>query len=128
MPSGLTDELGWIKHIILIMDDRAISKNMADRRGQGTAMPRSTEDGVAAVEQRRIDALSASDTNVLEESIDEPCRHVASNSTARTKAVFLEHVATRGVSFDLFEIDENHIHIFGETAAVAGTYRHLVRM
>jgi hypothetical protein len=65
---------------------------------------------------------------VLEESIDEPCRHVASNGTARTKAVFLEHVATREVSFDLVETDEHHIHIFGETTVVAGTCRHPVRM
>src|SRR5882724_13696212 len=126
MPAGLTDGLGWIKPIVLIMDDRATSKKMAYRRDQGTARPKSTEDAVAAVEPRRIDVLIAFDSNVRDEMIDEPCRHVASNSPARTKAVFLEHVTTREVSFDLFEIDENHIRAFGETAVVAGTYRDIV--
>src|SRR5882724_13544469 len=123
MPAGLTDGLGWIKPIVLIMDDRAASKKMAYCRDQGTARPKSAEDAVAAVEPRRIDVLIASDINVRDEIIDEPCIHVASNGTARTKAVFLEHVATREGSFDLFEIDENHIRAFGETAVVAGTYR-----
>jgi hypothetical protein len=46
-------------------------------------MPKSTEDAVAAVEPRRIDALIASDIKVRDEIIDEPCIHVASNGTAR---------------------------------------------
>jgi hypothetical protein len=93
---------------------------MAYRRDQGTAMPNSIEYAVATVEQRRIGALIAFDINVLDEIIDEPCIHVASNGSTRTKAVFLEHVATREVSFDLFESDEHHIRAFGETAVVAG--------
>jgi hypothetical protein len=120
MLAGLTDGLGWIKHIVLIIDDWATSRKMAYRRDQGTAMPNSTEDAVATVEQRRIGALIAFDINVLDEIIDEPCIHVASNGSTRTKAVFLEHVATREVSFDLFESDEHHIRAFGETAVVAG--------
>jgi hypothetical protein len=128
MLAGLTDGLGWIKHIVLIIDDWATSRKMAYRRDQGTAMPNSTEDPVAAVEQRRIGALIAFDINVLDEIIDEPCIHVASNGSTRTKAVFLEHVATREVSFDLFEIDEHHIRAFGETAVVPGSYRDIVRM
>jgi Domain of unknown function (DUF4440) len=127
MPAGLTDGLGRIKPIVL-MDDRAASKKMAYRRDQGTALPKSTEDAVATVEPRRIDALIASDIKVRDEMIDELCIHVASNGTARTKAVFLEQVATREVSFDLFEIDENHIRTFGETAVAAATYRDIVRM
>jgi hypothetical protein len=115
MLAGLTDGLGWIKHIVLIIDDWATSRKMAYRRDQGTAMPNSTEDPVAAVEQRRIGALIAFDINVRDEIIDEPCIHVASNGSTRTKAVFLEHVATREVCFDLFEIDEHHIRAFGET-------------
>jgi hypothetical protein len=120
MLAGLTDGLGWIKPIVLIIDDWATSRKMAYRRDQGTAMPNSTEDAVAAGEQRRIGALIAFDINELDEMIDEPCIHVASNGSTRTKAVFLEHVATREVSFDLFEIDEHHIRAFGETAVVAG--------
>ena len=108
MLAGLTDGLGWIKHIVLIIDDWATSRKMAYRRDQGTAMPNSIEYAVATVEQRRIGALIAFDINVLDEIIDEPCIHVASNGSTRTKAVFLKHVATREVSFDLFEIDEHH--------------------
>jgi hypothetical protein len=116
MPAGLTDGLGWTRHIVFIMDNRATSKKMAYRRDQGTAMSKSTEDAVAAVEQRRIDALITSDINARDEIIDEPCIHVASNGTARTKAVFLEQLATLAGSFDLLEIDENHIRAFGEAA------------
>jgi hypothetical protein len=60
--------------------------------------------------------------------IDEQCTHIESNGTARTKAAFLEDVAQRAFSFDLFEIEENHIRIFGDTAVVAGTYRNIVRV
>jgi uncharacterized protein (TIGR02246 family) len=91
-------------------------------------MLQSAEEAVAAVEQRRIDALIASDINVLNEIIDDHCTHIESNGTARTKAAFLEDVAKREVAFDLFEIEENHIRIFGETAVVAGTYRNIVRV
>ena len=91
-------------------------------------MPQSAEDAVVAVEQRRIDALIASDINALDEIIDAQCFHVESNGTSRTKATFLEDVAKQEFSFDLFEIEENHIRIFGETAVVAGTYRNIVRV
>ena len=91
-------------------------------------MPQSTEDAVAAVEQRRIDALLTSDVNALDEIIDAHCTHIESNGTSRTKAAFLEDVAKREFSFDLFEIEENHIRIFGDTAVVAGTYRNIVRV
>src|SRR5262245_42912079 len=91
-------------------------------------MPQSAEDAVAAVEQRRINALIASDINALDEMIDEPCTHIESNGTARTKAAFLEDVANRAFSFDLFEIEENHIRIIGDTAVVTGTYRNIVRV
>ena len=91
-------------------------------------MPQSAEDAVAAVEQRRIDALITSDIHVLDEIIDEHCTHIESNGTSRTKAAFLADVAKREFSFDLFEIEENHIRIFGDTAVVAGTYRNIVRV
>src|SRR5262249_49788028 len=91
-------------------------------------MPQSAEDAVAAVEQRRLDALLTADINALDEIIDEQCTHIESNGTARTKAAFLADVAKRAFSFDLFEIEENHIRIFGETAVVAGASRSIVRV
>ena len=91
-------------------------------------MPQSAQDAVAAVEQRRIDALITPDINVLDEIIDEHCTHIESNGTSRTKTAFLADVAKREFSFDLFEIEENHIRIFGDTATVAGTYRNIVRV
>jgi hypothetical protein len=110
------------------VDDRATSQQAASHRDKGRAMPQSATDAVAAVEQRRIDALIASDINALEEIIDEHCTHIESNGTSRTKAAFLEDVAQRAFSFDLFAIDENQIRIFGETAVVAGTYHNVVRV
>lgn len=85
------------------------------------------EDAVAAVEQRRIDALLAGDVSTLNEIIDDDCTHVESNGVARTKAAFLDDVARREFSFDLFEILENHIRAFGDTAVVAGAYRNIAR-
>lgn len=84
-------------------------------------MPQSAEHAVAAIEQRRIDAMMAADINTLNEIIDEQCTHIELNGTPRTKAAFLEDVAKREFSFDLFKIEENHMRIFGDTAIVAGT-------
>jgi hypothetical protein len=64
-------------------------------------MLKSAEDAVAAVEQRRINALIASDITVLDAIIGEHCTHIESNGISRTKAVFLENVAKRAFSFDL---------------------------
>lgn len=90
------------------------------------------EDAVAAVEQRRIDALLAGDVSTLNEIIDDDCTHVESNGVARSKAAFLEDVAERAFSFDLFEILEeileNDIRVFGDTAVVAGAYRNIARV
>ena len=72
--------------------------------------------------------MIASDITALDEIIEEYCTHIESNGISRTKAAFLEDVAKREFSFDLFEIEENHIRIFGETAVVAGTYRNIVRV
>src|SRR5215472_11095421 len=116
------------KDNLRIVDDCAISKRVVYRRKKGKIMPQSAEDAVAAVEQRRIDALIASDINALDEIIDEYCTHIESNGISRTKAAFLADVAKREFSFDLFEIEENHICIFGDTAVVAGTYRNIVRV
>jgi Domain of unknown function (DUF4440) len=124
----LTDRLSSIEHITLIVDDRATSTQAASHREKGGAMPQSAENAVAAVEQRRLDALLTADIHAQDEIIDEPCTHIESNGTARTKAAFLADVAQRAFSFDLFEIDENHIRIFGETAVVAGTYRTIARV
>jgi hypothetical protein len=114
--------------IIRIVDDWATSKQAVYRRAKESAMPQSAEDAVAAAEQRRIDALLTADANALDEILDAQCTHIESNGTARTKAAFLADVAKRAFSFDLFEIEENHIRIFGETAVVAGTYRDIVRV
>ena len=80
------------------MDDEATSKKAGNRRKKGKIMPQSAEDAVAAVEQRRLDALITSDINVLDEIIDEHCTHIESNGTSRTKAAFLADVAKRSWS------------------------------
>jgi hypothetical protein len=91
-------------------------------------MSQSAEHAVAAVEQRRIDALLAGDVATLDAIIDEHCSHVESNGVSRSKGDFLADVARREFSFDLFEIDENDIRVFGDTAVVAGRYRNVARL
>ncbi len=126
--SRVTHQLWSNTNSIRSMDDWATSTQAVYRRAMGSAMSQSAEDAVAVVEQRRIDALLTADINVLDEMIDAQCTHIESNGTSRTKAAFLEDVAKRAFSFDLFEIEENHIRIFGDTAVVAGTYRNIVRV
>ena len=53
---------------------------------------------------------------------------IARSHPSRTKAAFLEDVAKREFSFDLFEIEANDIRIIGDTAVVTGTYRNIVRV
>jgi hypothetical protein len=71
----LTDRLWSMKDIICIVDDWATSKRPITAT-RGGAMPQPAEDAVAAVEQRRIDALLTSDINVLNAMIDEHCIHM----------------------------------------------------
>ena len=124
----MTNQLWSNTEIIRSIDDWTTSTPAVYRRAQGSAMPQSAADAVAVVEQRRIDALLTADIHVLDEILDAQCTHIESNGTVRTKAAFLEDVAQRAFSFDLFEIEANHIRIFGETAVVAGTYRNIVRV
>jgi hypothetical protein len=124
----LTDWLWSIMAIIRIVDDWATSKQAVYRRAEESAIPQSAEDAVATAEQRRTDALLTADIHPVDEIIDDQCPHIESNSTSRMKAAFLADVAKRAFSFDLFGIEENHIRIFGETAVVAGTYHHIVRV
>ena len=84
--SRLTDRLWLIRDIIRIVDDWATSKPAVYRRAKGSAMPQSAEDTVAAVEQRRIQALLTADINALNEMIDGQCTHIESNGTSRAKA------------------------------------------
>lgn len=96
-------------------------------------MPQSAEQivviqAIAVIEQRRIDALLAGDVAVLDAIIDEHCSHVESNGVSRSKADFLADVTRREFSFDLFQIDENDIRVFGDTAVVVGRYRNVARV
>src|SRR5262249_27749275 len=53
------DALLWSdKDILRIVDDEVTSKKAGYRCEKGKVMPQSAEDAVAAVEQRRIDALT----------------------------------------------------------------------
>ena len=45
-------------------------------------MPQSAENVIAAIEQRRIAAMMATDINTLDELIDEQCTHIESNGTS----------------------------------------------
>ena len=113
MLAGLTDGLGWIKHIVLIIDDWATSRKMAYRRDQGTAMPNSIEYAVATVEQRRIGALIAFDITVLDEIIDGPYSS-SMWRRGRSPSTFLRSTSTTSAP--------------SERPPLGGTYRDIVRM
>jgi uncharacterized protein (TIGR02246 family) len=87
----------------------------------------SAENAILELEQRRIDALMASDVKALDDIIDDDYTHVLSYGTFRTKAEFLEDIAKGRFSFELYENETNHVRVFGDTAVVTGTYRNIVR-
>src|SRR5207244_13157733 len=108
LAGGLTDP-GWLASRPPQRPHRAISLHAASRRAGGSVMPQSAADAGAALAQRRIDALRASDLHALDAMMDERCTPIESNGTARTKAAFLQDVAKRALSFALCEIEENDI-------------------
>lgn len=96
-------------------------------RPKGTAKMVDDQQLIEQLEQRRVEALLAGDATTLDEITDDDCTHIESTGASRTKADFLRDLKARVFSFDMFEIEANHIRLFGDSAVVTGRYRNIVR-
>ena len=74
---------------------------------------------ILAVERRRQDALIATDLETLDEIFDESLVHIHAPGLVHTKALLLEHVATRQAYLEITRQDVR-VRVFGDTAVVTG--------
>jgi len=82
---------------------------------------------VLAVDAERIAALLAGDVATLDRLIAANYTHVETDGGLRDKAQFLALLATPGLRFVRWEVDENHVRVYGDVAVVSGVYRNVVR-
>lgn len=82
---------------------------------------------VSQVENERVQALLQQDFAALERIMADECLHVESNGTIRAKAQFIAAFKAGEFAFDSFNIEENSIRIYEETAVVIGRYSNRIR-
>ena len=74
---------------------------------------------ILAVEKRRQDALIAGDLASLDELFHESLIHIHAPGVVHTKALLLEHVATRQAYLEITRQDLQ-VRVFGDTAILTG--------
>jgi ketosteroid isomerase-like protein len=79
------------------------------------------------LEQARVRALLQQDFATLERIMAEDCVHVESNGTVRTTAQFLAAFEAGEFAFEAFDIEENRVRLYGDTAVVMGRYSNRIR-
>lgn len=77
-------------------------------------------EAILAVEGRRQAALIAKDLDALDDLFDESLVHVHAPGEVHTKALLLEHVATRGVYLEISREDLG-VRVIGDVAIVTGS-------
>lgn len=77
-------------------------------------------DEILAAETRRQEALIAKDLDALDALFDESLVHVHAPGEVHTKALLLEHVATRGVYLQITRGDLG-VRVIGDVAVVTGS-------
>lgn len=84
-------------------------------------------DQILALEARRTKALLDGDAATLNEITADDYTHVETGGGTRDKAGFLAILSRPGVRFVRWDIDENHVRVYGDTAVVTGRYVNVVR-
>lgn len=96
---------------------------MSDRRSVGHVAVIDAEgdlrDEILAAETRRRRALVAKDLDALDALFDDSLVHVHAPGEVHTKALLLEHVATRGVYLEIVR-GELAVRVVGDVAVVTG--------
>ena len=83
-------------------------------------------DALAALEQARAEALVAADIARLEAITDDDYVHVEANGRVRDKLGFLDAIRSGGVRFGRYEVRDNLIRFYGDTAVVTGTFENRI--
>lgn len=84
-------------------------------------------DAILALETRRTQALLDADVAALETITAADYTHVETGGGVRDKAGFLAILTRPGTRFVRWDIHENHVRIYGDTAVVTGRYTNVVR-
>lgn len=81
---------------------------------------------ILAAERRRQEALIAQDLDALDALFDDSLVHVHAPGEVHTKALLLEHVATRGVYLEITR-GELAVRVVGDVAVVTGPVTNRMR-
>ena len=79
------------------------------------------------VENARDQALLRQDFATLERIMAEACARAERNGTVRTTAQVLAAFKAGELAFDAFDIEENSVRLYGDTAVVIGRYSNRIR-
>lgn len=81
---------------------------------------------IEKIENERTIALLENDYVYFEQLMSNDCVHIESNGTVRTAAEFIRAFKNGEFIFKEFEITENNIRIYGNTAVVTGEYNNVI--
>ena len=81
-----------------------------------------TEQEIASIEAERAEALVQADIGKLQAITADDYVHVEANGRLRDKAGFLNAMRADGLRFSSYDLADNLIRVFGETAVVTGVF------
>ena len=114
--------------LILLLIPPSVCWSAFNQRSDKLTMPLSAaEREVLQVEEERIQALLRGDTVALEYILAEEFISTESSGKVSTKPEFIAAFKRDGIGFESFEIEENNVRIYGETAIVIGRYSNRMR-
>lgn len=114
--------------LILLLIPPSVGRSAFNQGNDKPTMPLSAaERDVLQVEEERIQALLRGDTVALEYILAEEFISTESSGKVSTKPEFIAAFKRDGVGFESFEIEENNVRIYGETAIVIGRYVNRMR-
>jgi ketosteroid isomerase-like protein len=100
---------------------------LGQKGGTQMAPTSEAERAVLQVEEERVQALLHKDLAALDRIMAEESIHTESSGKVRTKAQFIAAFKAGEFAFDAFDVEENNVRIYGETAVVTGRYSNRIR-
>ena len=82
---------------------------------------------IAALEELRAAAIVSADTKALAAMTDADYVHVETSGRVRTKQDFLETLRSGPGRFERYDVTENVIRLYGDTAVVTGVFDNAYR-
>lgn len=81
---------------------------------------------IAALEEARAAAIVAADVATLEAMTDADYVHVEASGRVRTRAEFLETLRSGAARFERYELSDNRIQLYGDSAVVTGQFTNVL--